>query len=300
MSFSARTQSLIDQAIEEDLGAAGDLTSALLEDAEVIARGRIVTRQDGVAAGLRLLPVVVRRFEVRLGRPLRFEPSPALDRSGADGVALSAGQTLGVLAGSRAAVLAAERTCLNFLGWLSGIATLTRRYVRQAQAANPLVRVLDTRKTTPAWRELERYAVRCGGGENHRGGLFDAVLIKDNHLAGVPADRFAAHVQGMVRKARRHGAVRFVEVEVDTLAQLEAVLGIEGIDIVLLDNFSLDQLREAVRRRDARAPHVRLEASGGVTLETVGPIAATGVDRISVGALTHAARWLDVSMELEG
>ena len=294
MSFSKRTLALIDQAIEEDLDAAGDLTSALLEDADAPARGRIVAREDGILAGAALAPRICERFGRRLGATLRFEPQAD------DGGGLRRGQCAGTLAGPRAALLSCERVLLNFLGRLSGIATLTARYVAAARAANPDVCVLDTRKTTPAWRELERYAVRCGGGTNHRSGLFDAVLIKDNHLAGTPPRRLADVLRAMVARARaRSPAPAFIEVEVDDLRQLDAVLRVEGIDVVLLDNFPIDALREAVRLRNTRAPHVALEASGGVTLETIGPIAATGVDRISTGALTHSARWLDLSLEME-
>lgn len=294
MTFSKRTLSLIDQAIEEDLDATGDITSALLDAPDAPARGPIVARQAGALAGVALAPLICERFARRLAATLRFEPAAE------DGTELRAGQHAGTLVGARAAVLSCERVVLNFLARLSGIATLTRRFVEAARAANPHVHVLDTRKTTPAWRELERYAVRCGGGTNHRRGLFDAVLIKDNHLAGVPPDRLAGVLRAMVARARgRTPAPKFIELEVDDLDQLEAALRVEGIDLVLLDNFPLERLREAVRLRDARAPRVGLEASGSVTLETIGPIAATGVDRISVGALTHSARWLDLSLELE-
>ena len=294
MTFSQRTRALIDAAIEEDLDAAGDRTSALLDDPDAPARGRIVARQSGVLAGVALIPHVCRRYAQRLSAAPRFEPAAR------DGERLAAGRTLGTLAGPRAAILTCERVCLNFLARLSGIATLTSRFVAAAREANPRVRILDTRKTTPAWRELERYAVRCGGGHNHRSGLFDAVLIKDNHLAGIAPDRLADALRAMVGRAgAQDPPPAFVEVEVDDLRQLEAALSVDGIDVVLLDNFSPDRLRQAVALRNTRAPHVSLEASGGVTLETIGPIAATGVDRISVGALTHSARWLDLSLEME-
>lgn len=162
------------------------------------------------------------------------------------------------------------------------------------------MRVLDTRKTLPGWRELDKYAVRCGGGENHRFGLYDAILIKDNHLAGVPVERLAGTLFEMLNQ--RPESAEFVEVEVDSLDQLREVLKVVDVDIVLLDNFSLEQMREAVEIRDAAGltNKLNLEASGGVSLETIGEIAATGVDRISVGALTHSAPSLDIGLDIVG
>jgi nicotinate-nucleotide pyrophosphorylase (carboxylating) len=195
--------------------------------------------------------------------------------------------------------LTAERLVLNLLGRLCGIATLTQRFV--ACVAGTRARIYDTRKTTPGWRRLEKYAVRCGGGTNHRTGLFDAVLIKDNHLAQAAHQGISA--ADAVRRARRFLAAcgpsrtaDIVEVEVDTLEQLDAVLP-QQPDIILLDNMSCAQLREAVRRRDASGVAVELEASGGVRLSTVREIAETGIERISVGALTHSATTLDVGLD---
>ena len=200
-------------------------------------------------------------------------------------------------------LLAVERILLNLLGRLSGIATLTRQYVDAV--AGTKARIYDTRKTTPGWRRLEKYAVRCGGGWNHRGGLHEAILIKDNHLAlgaqssdgaqrFTPAEAVTRAKQFVQEHAADPGMV--IEVEVDTLQQLDAVLPMRP-DIVLLDNMSLSQLRDAVSRRDAVDPAIELEASGGVTLATVGEIAATGVERISVGALTHSAVALDIGLD---
>jgi nicotinate-nucleotide pyrophosphorylase (carboxylating) len=203
-------------------------------------------------------------------------------------------------------VLTAERLLLNFLGRLSGIATLTRRYVEAVVGTR--ARIYDTRKTTPGWRRLEKYAVRCGGGWNHRSGLFDAVLIKDNHLAvrsASPGGAAGYTPAEAVARARRYAGDRageagcgelIVEVEVDTLEQLAEVLP-AGPDLVLLDNMSLDQLRQAVAYRDAVHAAIELEASGGVGLENVRALAETGVDRISVGALTHSAPSLDVALD---
>ncbi len=209
----------------------------------------------------------------------------------ADGTRVERGDCVATVAGSLRSILAGERTALNFLQRLSGIATLTRKFV-DAISGLP-TQLLDTRKTTPGWRLLEKYAVRMGGGVNHRIGLFDAILIKDNHLAGLGGD-----VRRAVEAARAYpgNASLSIEVEVDSLAQLEVALAVAA-DIVLLDNMSLQQLRTAVAQRTALAPAVLLEASGGVTLETIRAIASTGVDRISVGAITHSAVALDIALD---
>jgi nicotinate-nucleotide pyrophosphorylase (carboxylating) len=208
--------------------------------------------------------------------------------------------------GSVRGILAAERLLLNLLTRLSGIATLTRRYVDAV--AGTQARIYDTRKTTPGWRRLEKYAVRTGGGRNHRSGLYDAILIKDNHLAfgrqktsGAAGFSPAEAVDRARRWIARHAPVpvrsrMIVEVEVDSLAQLDEVLP-AGPDLVLLDNMDPKQLREAVARRNAIAPQIELEASGGITLDTVGPVAQSGVDRISVGALTHSPEALDYGLD---
>jgi nicotinate-nucleotide pyrophosphorylase (carboxylating) len=210
-----------------------------------------------------------------------------------DGQRGEKGTELARVSGGVRTLLAAERTALNFLQHLSGIATLTRRYV-DAVAGLP-VQILDTRKTTPGWRLLAKYAVRCGGGHNHRMGLHDGVLIKDNHLApfGSGPDAITKAVQAARAKV---GHTVPLEIEVDTLEQLDAALAVRP-DIVLLDNMTLDQMREAVRRRNAVAPEVKLEASGGVNLESIRGIAETGVDSISVGALTHSAPALDIALD---
>jgi len=255
----------------------------------------IVARTEGVLAGV---PVLEAARAV-------FGPDCTLEVRAKDGERLTKGRTIAVLAGPMREVLAAERTMLNFLGRLSGIATNTAKYVA---AAGSRVQVLDTRKTVPGWRGLEKYAVRCGGGHCHRVGLYDAVLIKDNHLAGVSVADLAAWVKRAAAEARRAAGaagLRFVELEVDSLEQLEAVLkdgaceAGRGVDIVLLDNMTTAQMREAAAMRVRYGSSVLLEASGGVTLENVRSIAETGVDRISIGALTHHAVWLDVAMDVE-
>lgn len=313
--WSRETRQLIELAYDEDFGEAGDLTSLLLPDPAADFVARVVPREAGVICGLALGPAICDLFSRRLGQPLEFAPAAAGPREWQDGDAVTPGVSVALVRGAQAAVLGVERTLLNFLGRMSGVASLTRRYVQAARAANPDVRVLDTRKTIPGWRELDKYAVRAGGGRNHRLGLYDAVLVKDNHLAGVPTDRLASRLSELL--SERWPAVvgrddapvgpeeeavpppAFIEVEVDDLAQFAQVCTMPAVDVVLLDNFPLDALRAAVRHRDALGLRgkLALEASGGVTLETIGAIAATGVDRISVGALTHAAVSLDLGLD---
>jgi nicotinate-nucleotide pyrophosphorylase (carboxylating) len=188
---------------------------------------------------------------------------------------------------------------LNFLQRLSGIATLTHRFVRRVEGTS--ARILDTRKTTPGWRALEKYAVAAGGGVNHRMGLFDGVLVKDNHLAGVATKDLARFLSGVVARGRAESARRFIEVEVDNLDQFREVLKVDGIDAVLLDNMDCPKMEQAVEMRNhaGKKGRLELEASGGVTLDTVRTIALTGVDRISVGALTHSPTALDIGMDVE-
>ncbi len=278
---AAAAGSLIRLALAEDLGDAGDRTSLATIPTATRSRAAFVARSVGVVAGLPVADLVCRAVSADLA----FAPAVP------DGTATERGTVLATVFGPLRAILAAERTALNFLQRLSGVASLTRTFV-DAAAGFP-AKVLDTRKTTPGWRLLEKYAVRAGGGTNHRVGLYDGILIKDNHLAGIGGD-----VRRAVEAARTYpgNAGLPVEVEVDTLDQLEHALAVRA-DIVLLDNMSLEQLRAAVARRDAVAPGVLLEASGGVNLATVRDIAATGVDRISVGALTHSAPALDIGLD---
>jgi nicotinate-nucleotide pyrophosphorylase (carboxylating) len=266
-------------------------------------RAAVVARRDGVIAGLPAAALVADEMD----KALQFEALVG------DGAGVTAGQSIAIVSGPVRSLLAAERLMLNLLGHLSGIATLTRKYVDAI--AGTAARIYDTRKTLPGWRRLEKYAVRQGGGHNHRGGLFDAILIKDNHLAFLAeldqsdgeatAQNSASAAAIAVRRARvlvaemnsanPHPGL-IVEVEVDSLAQLEAVLP-ERPDIVLLDNMSIEQLREAVALRNSQAPDVELEASGGVNLSTVRHIAETGVERISVGTITHSAAVLDLGLD---
>jgi nicotinate-nucleotide pyrophosphorylase (carboxylating) len=274
---------LVELALQEDLGPAGDLTSQAVIPADLQGRAVFVARAPGVVAAL---PAAALVFGA-VGRGLAFAP---LCR---DGTAVQGGDRLATVSGPMRGILSGERTALNFLQHLSGIATLTHRYV-EAVAGLP-AKVFDTRKTLPGWRLLEKYAVRQGGGHNHRLGLYDGILIKDNHLAARGQGTRAVAEQAEAWRRERQTLVS-LEIEVDTLEQLDEVLGCRP-DIVLLDNMTPEQLREAVRRRNERAPDVLLEASGGVTLATVRALAESGVDRISVGALTHSAPALDIALD---
>jgi nicotinate-nucleotide pyrophosphorylase (carboxylating) len=276
---------LIAAALEEDLRDVGDLTCrALIEDNEQ-AEVQVVSRQAGMLAGE---PVARMVFET-------LDSSVAWTTHIQDGSRLEAGNVVATVSGSLASLLTGERTALNFLTHLSGIATVTRDYVDAV--AGTQVEILDTRKTLLGYRLLQKYAVRAGGGTNHRLGLFDGVLIKDNHLAGWKAGHASASIAAAVQQARERAPEGLsIEVEVDTLKQLEDALDAPP-DIVLLDNMSCETLRRAIALRDRKAPEVQLEASGGVTLETVAEIAATGVERISVGALTHSAPSLDLAFD---
>jgi len=278
---------LIDRARWEDLGAIGDVTSAACIDADREATARLRARQPGRLAGAKLIGSIAKRYDPAL--TVRLEAG--------DGDAVDAGQTVARLAGPLRSMLAAERVLLNFITHLSGIATLTGRYVDRVGESG--AKVYDTRKTLPGLRHLAKYAVRCGDGCCHRIGLHDAVLIKDNHLAHLGADDLRSAVDAAVRRVRAmRPAPAFVEVEVDTLEQLEPILACD-VDIVLLDNFRPKMLEQAVALRDQADARVALEASGGISLETVAAVAATGVDRIAVGALTHSAPALDFGLDIE-
>ena len=213
-----------------------------------------------------------------------------------DGDPVAPGDTVLRITGPHCSVLTAERTMLNVLTHLSGIATLTGQFVDAV--AGTAAKIYDTRKTIPGYRALAKYAVRCGGGFNHRMGLHDAVLIKDNHLAGMPGDNLPARLHAAIAAIHRQPTPpAFIELEVDTLDQLDAALTVPGIDIVLLDNMPPDQLRAAVARRDQRQLNLILEASGGIDLTTVRAIAETGIDRIAIGAITHSAPTLDLGLD---
>jgi nicotinate-nucleotide pyrophosphorylase (carboxylating) len=282
-------------AIDEDLGVSGDCTTTALVADRVLGRADVVARQPGVVAGLPGVEKALALVDPRL----RWLPK--VD----DGSPVEKGFCVGTIEGPARGLLSSERILLNLIGRLSGIATLTRQYVDRI--AHTHAHIYDTRKTTPGWRRLEKYAVRCGGGRNHRGGLDEAVLIKDNHLAfGAQSLDHATHftpAEAVVR-ARQFAAQRgcpemIIEVEVDTLEQLDTVLPVRP-DIVLLDNMNPAQLREAVARRNAFDTAIELEASGGVNLATIQAIAESGVERISVGGLTHSAIGLDFGLDWTG
>ena len=278
---------LLELAVREDLADDRDLTTDGLVPATATGRAEVVARESGIAAGLAAVEITLRRIEPRLTWQQNLE----------DGCSLTPGDCLGTIQGPAAGILKAERIMLNMLGRLSGIASLTGRYVEAV--AHTSTRIYDTRKTTPGWRRLEKYAVRCGGGCNHRSGLFDAVLIKDNHLAlgaSVSGSDGYTAAEAVLKAREASPAGTIIEIEVDTLEQLDEVLP-TGPDIVLLDNMSDAELREAVARRDKLASVTELEASGGVNLDTVASIAQTGVERISVGALTHSAVGLDLGLD---
>ena len=269
---------IVSMALAEDLGRAGDVTAQACIPAEARMRAMFAARKPGVLAGVGCVRSAV----------LMMDAEATISERLSDGDGFEAGAVLVDVEANARALLAAERTALNLLGRLCGIATLTRTYVAAVEGTGAVI--TDTRKTTPGLRALEKHAVACGGGVNHRFGLDDAILIKDNHVALCGGD-----VGEAVRRAKAHaGHLMKVEVEIDRLDQLDGALG-AGPDVIMLDNFDLENLREAVIRVNGR---VTLEASGGVNLTTVRAIAETGVNVISVGALTHSAASLDIGLDI--
>jgi nicotinate-nucleotide pyrophosphorylase (carboxylating) len=286
---------LIELARDEDLRG-DDVTSRLMVPAEQVGVGTLMQREVGVACGLPLVEMVCRAYDERL----RVEMIPGFHMEVIEGRFSDARQTpLLRLRGPMRSLLSAERVILNFLQHLSGVATHTHRFVRRV--AGTSARIYDTRKTIPGMRQLDKYAVRAGGGHNHRVGLYDGLLIKDNHLAAVPTKELANYLSKVVGQSRGEDASRLVEVEVDRIDQLREVLKVEGVQVILLDNMDCPAMEQAVQMRDraGRKGQVELEASGGVTLETVRSIASTGVERIAVGAVTHSAPALDVGLDVE-
>ncbi|MGY8680289.1 carboxylating nicotinate-nucleotide diphosphorylase [Bradyrhizobium sp. UFLA05-153] len=269
----------VHRALDEDLGRAGDITSLATIPEANTAHAILVARQAGVIAGL---PLALATLQT-LSNAIEVQAHVR------DGARVKAGQRVMTITGPARTILTAERTALNFVGRLSGIATLTADYVRQTEGSK--MRICCTRKTTPGLRALEKYAVRCGGGFNHRFGLDDAILIKDNHIA------VAGGIRPVLERARSHaGHLVKIEIEVDTLAQLREVLDTGLADAVLLDNMDIATLREAVKLAAGR---VALEASGSVTLGSIAQIASTGVDYVSSGALTHSAPNFDCALDIE-
>lgn len=270
---------LVRNALDEDIRE-GDVTCRFFVPEEATTKARIFAKESGVAAGMDVAAQVFRELDETL--------SVFVEKH--DGTPFEEGDTLLLVAGRVSSILTAERTALNFLQRLCAVATKTRSYVEVVK--DYPVKILDTRKTTPGWRWLEKYAVSCGGGTNHRMGLYDMVMVKDNHLL---ADDRQEDLQRAIHAVKEEYPDIQVELEADTLEQVSRFLLLEGVDVILLDNMSDEQMREAVKRVEGR---VLLEASGGVTLERLPAIAATGVDFISVGALTHSVPSLDLSLEL--
>jgi nicotinate-nucleotide pyrophosphorylase (carboxylating) len=281
----AAAERLVEMALAEDLGTVGDLTSQALIPVDMPGSVNVVARADGILAGSPVARLVFDRLDSTVSWKAQVE----------DGAQLTRGNVIASVAGPLRALLGGERTALNFVMHLSGVATLTRKFVDAV--AGTKAEILDTRKTLPGWRQLEKYAVRAGGGTNHRMGLADGCLIKDNHLAGWrTADPNRTIAEAVVEARKRVPGNIPVEVEVDTLEQLADALSGDP-DIVLLDNMDVPALRECVKLRDRLAPRVLLEASGGIRLANVAEIAGVGVDRISVGGLTHSAPALDLAFD---
>jgi nicotinate-nucleotide pyrophosphorylase (carboxylating) len=274
------SQELIRMALEEDIGE-GDVTSAYFIPEDRVARAFLTVRQDGVVSGVAIAKQVFAEVDSTLDVQVLVE----------DGSKVSEGAMLMKVEGKARSILTAERTALNFLQRLSGVASLTARYVDEVKHTR--ARILDTRKTTPGYRLLEKQAVLNGGGTNHRMGLYDRAMVKDNHLA---AEGDLESLLAAIRLMKSEKPNVQVELEADRLDQVAAFLKIEGVDYILLDNMSLDEMRKAVAMRD-ESSKVHLEASGGVNLETVKKIAETGVDFVSVGALTHSAPALDIGLD---
>ncbi len=269
-------EKIIDIALKEDLGP-GDITTSAIIDPSIKGKARLLAKEEIILAGVEVFSKV---FSL-------LDPEIVVEYNYHDGDVVPNGKDIGIVKGSMRGILIGERTALNFLQHLSGIATLTRKYVDKTDPSQ--VRVIDTRKTTPGLRILEKYAVRMGGGTNHRFGLFDGILIKDNHIAVAGSISEALEkIKGRVPHTLR------IEVEVENIKGVEEAIG-AGADAILLDNMSLEEMKEAVSIAGGR---VLLEASGGVTLESIEEISKTGIDLISVGAITHSARSVDISLEV--
>jgi nicotinate-nucleotide pyrophosphorylase (carboxylating) len=288
---------LIQLAKREDLGPAGDdVTSRLMVPADAVGVGTLIQKEVGVACGLPVVEMVCRAYDERL----RVEQIPGFHLEIIEGRYSDQQRSpLLRIRGPVRSLLSAERVILNFLQHMGGVATHTQRFVRRVAGTG--AKIYDTRKTVPGLRLLDKYAVRCGGGFNHRIGLFDGLLVKDNHLAEIPVRELRDYLSKVVAQCRSEDPSRLIEIEVDRLEQLQEVLKVDGVHVALLDNMDCPTMERAVEMRDAsgRKGQTELEASGGVTLETVRSIASTGVERIAVGAITHSAVALDVSLEIE-
>jgi nicotinate-nucleotide pyrophosphorylase (carboxylating) len=286
---------IIQLAQREDFGG-DDVTSRIFIAEDTIGVGTLLQKEVGVTCGLPIVEMICRVYDERL----RVEPIPGFHLDILEG-RFSDARSLPLMRirGPMRSLLSAERVILNFLQHLSGVATQTYRFVQRVKGTH--AKIYDTRKTIPGFRILDKYAVRCGGGHNHRAGLFEGLLVKDNHIAGIPVKQLASWLAAGIARSRGESADRLVEIEVSTLEQLREVLTLDGEFVVLLDNMDCPRMESAVELRDraGKKGKVALEASGGVTLEMLRSIAVTGVDRISVGAITHSAPALDISMEIE-
>ena len=284
---------LIQLSRREDLRD-DDVTSRLLIAEDAVGVGTLLQKGVGIVCGLPIVEMICRAYDERL----RVEQIPGFHMEIIEGRFSDAKTTpLLRVRGPVRSLLTAERVMLNFLQHLSGVATLTNRYAKRVEGTR--AKIYDTRKTTPGFRLLDKYAVRCGGGFNHRIGLYDGLLIKDNHLSHVPLKELSGFLGSIVSRSRSEDGKRLVEVEVDTLDQLREALKVDGIDVILLDNMDCPKMQAGVELRDRSGKQTELEASGGVTLETIRSIALTGVERIAVGAITHSAPALDIGLDIE-
>lgn len=276
VDYLSQIDKIIDSALEEDLGP-GDITTSAIIDSSLKGKARLLAKEEIILAGIEVFSRVFSRLD----------PEIVVECTYHDGDVVPNGYDIGIIRGSMRGMLSGERTALNFLQHLSGIATLTKRYVEKIDPSK--VRVIDTRKTTPRLRILEKYAVRMGGGFNHRFGLFDGILIKDNHIAAAGSiSKALAKIKANVPHTLK------IEVEVEDIKGVEEAIG-AGADAILLDNMSVKEMKEAVSIARGR---VLLEASGGITLESIGEISKTGINLISIGAITHSARSVDISLEV--
>jgi len=286
---------IVQLARREDVGQ-DDVTSRLIVGADAVGVGTLIQKDVGITCGLPLVEMICRVYDERL----RVEAIPGFHLDVIEG-RFNDARSLPLLRvrGPLRPLLSAERVILNFLQHLCGVATQTYRFVRRVEGTG--AQIYDTRKTLPGLRALDKYAVRCGGGSNHRMGLFDGLLVKDNHLSGMPNKELAGFIGPLISTSKAESADRFIEVEVDSLDQLRELLKVDGLNVILLDNMDCPKMTTAVEMRDRAGKKGKtfLEASGGVTLETVRAIALTGVDRISVGAITHSAPALDIAMDIE-
>jgi L-aspartate oxidase len=278
-------ESLIKEAIKEDFNK-GDVTSNLFKKDNTTIKADLVPREKIIVCGIDLAKEILKHYDSKLKLEVYIKDGEEADK----------GERIATITGPLCSVLSSERVVLNFMQRLSGIATTTKKYVDAIKGTK--AKICDTRKTTPGWRALEKYAVRCGGGYNHRLGLYDAVLIKDNHLAQLRKNTYL-QLEKIVQKAKKLKDIKFIEIEVDNMEQYENILKIPGIDILLLDNMAPEQLKKAVSIRDALNKDKKplLEASGGIKLDTISNIAKSGVDRISVGAITHSAAIVDIGLD---